>query len=87
MCCVLSDIKEGCIIFKDGIFKNFIVILMWKLVFLKKKNNNWRSFKSFYIFVYNKNVLCMKIKLGNLFVLCFIFFFGSLYSEIDKGWN
>lgn len=37
MCCVLSDIKEGCIIFKDGIFKNFIVILMWKLVFLKKK--------------------------------------------------
>lgn len=37
MCCVLSDIKEGCIIFKDGIFKIFIVILMWKLVFLRKK--------------------------------------------------
>lgn len=54
LCCVLSDIKEGCIIIKDGTFKNFIATLMWKLVF-SKKNNNWRSFKSFHISVYNKN--------------------------------
>lgn len=74
LCCVSSDIKEGCIIFKDGTFKNFIATLMWKLVFSKKKNNNWRSFKSFHISVYNKNVLCVITKLGNLFVLCFIFF-------------
>lgn len=47
LCCVLSDIKEGCIIFKDGTFKIFIATLMWKLVFSRKKTAIEEVLKAF----------------------------------------